>query len=46
MILISEKLPLRGCLNPDAQTYVVSYISSRGVKQIYFFKLDNTVETG
>ena len=24
---ISEKLPLRGCLNPDAGSYVVSFVS-------------------
>lgn len=30
---IPEQLPLRGCLNPDANAYCISYVSQQGTKE-------------
>ena len=31
--MISEQVPLRGCLNPDANAYYLSYVSQQGAKE-------------
>ena len=33
LINLSERVPLRGCLNPDGKRYIISYINQEGSRQ-------------